>query len=82
MATALTVAIDASPLLPPGAAWTTGRTAKGLQSTDSTSIGSRTNGDVPAPGFHSNTVRVDVYDSIRGRKVTAFNTRILRQDAP
>jgi prepilin-type N-terminal cleavage/methylation domain-containing protein len=84
MATALTVAADATPLLPPGATWSggTGREdAKGYINGFYV-VRHEALGDGPAPGFHSDTVTVDVYDTFKGTPVTSYTTRVLRQDTP
>jgi hypothetical protein len=84
MATALTVAADATPLLPAGANWTGGpgrEEARGYINGFYV-VRRETLGDGPAPGFHSDTVTVDVYDTFKGAPVTSYTTRLLRQDTP
>jgi prepilin-type N-terminal cleavage/methylation domain-containing protein len=84
MATALTVAVDPAPLLPKGSTWSGGggrEEARGYINGYYV-IRHETLGDGPAPGFHSNTVTVDVYDTFKGSPVTSYTTRVLRQDPP
>jgi len=81
MATAVSVAADAAPLLGPDHTWTGGANASG-----------RLNGfwvtrveddrQAAGPELVSAAVHVDVYESLGGRLVASFDTRILRRAPP
>jgi len=86
MATALSVAIDPAPMLHESASsnwhlsgvspvgtttgWVNGYYVVRVESA----------GSVPAVGFASNPVSVDVYGGIRGTLVASYATRVMRQD--
>jgi prepilin-type N-terminal cleavage/methylation domain-containing protein len=78
MATAMSIAVDPEPLLPAGSTW------NGREGSINSFYVVRTEGPaaVVAPGFTTATVSVDVYDSFKGRPVTSYSTRVLRQAAP
>lgn len=79
MATAITVAVDPTPLLPAGAT---------LTSSGTTTTGwvnglwverDEDAGETIAPGMVSHLVRVEVYEGTDGRRVCSYQERLLRQ---
>jgi Tfp pilus assembly protein PilV len=79
LATAMTVAIDPSPLLPADPLWTV--------AVPGTTTGylnghwvERWEGPatVVAPGIAAADVRVDIYETLRGRLVASYNQRIVK----
>jgi len=87
MATALSVAVDPSPLLhaAQAAQWHLAG-AQGVGTTTGWINGYyivRTEGvgSAPCPGFVSDPVSVDVFGGLRGTLVASYSTRIMRQEA-
>jgi len=83
MATALTVAIDPTPLMhskattlwkSDGAIGTTTGWINGLYVVRTENAGIQ-----PAQGFANDPVSVDVYDGIRGNLITSYSTWVMRQ---
>ena len=79
MATAITVAVDPSPLLPGGTT---------LTSTGTMTTGwinglwverNEDAGDLLTTGLRSHLVRVEVYESGAGRRICSYQERLLRQ---
>ncbi len=88
MATALSVAVDPSPLLSPAnqASWSQagpsgiGRTTGWINGFYI--VRTETLGVTPIAGFSNDPVSVDVYDGLRGHTVASYSTCITRQAAP
>jgi prepilin-type N-terminal cleavage/methylation domain-containing protein len=82
MATAMSVAIDADPLLPPDPLWTTtGSKVEGYLNgfwVEREEIDIRPLG----AGLRSATVHVDVFETMRGRPLASISTRIVRRVLP
>ena len=88
MSTAMTIAVDGTPLLPRGSTWNGVAGSgngngfiNGLYVTRKETSTAEPGRTLPA-GFTSCMVDVDVYDTFKGRIVTSYSTRVLRQVAP
>jgi hypothetical protein len=86
MATALSVAVDPTPLLPPNATWSghagSGE-ADGYINNFYVIRHETSSNDIALPaGFQASVVTVDVFDAFKGRPVASYTTRALRQSAP
>lgn len=80
MATAMSVAVDASPLLPAGATWTPA--VPGLTTGYMNGYWvERTEGapEIVAPGVTTANVKVDIYETSKGRILASYNQRIVRR---
>jgi prepilin-type N-terminal cleavage/methylation domain-containing protein len=85
MATALSVAVDPSPLLHAGASAQWHLASSSGQGTTTGWLNGyyivrvESAGSVPATGFASDPVSVDVFGGVRGTLVASYSTRIMRQ---
>jgi prepilin-type N-terminal cleavage/methylation domain-containing protein len=78
LATGMSIAIDPSPLLPPGSSWDgTHGFINGFYV-----VRQELPDGTPAPSFRGGEVTVDVFDGFKGSKVAGYRTRVLRQELP
>ncbi len=82
MATALSVAVDPRPLLPPDPLWTASGTKVAGYLNGFWVEREEAEGLAMGPGLVSVTVHVDVYATMRGRALASVSTRVVRRVRP
>ena len=84
MATAMSIAADATPLLPENSTWNgskgSGEASGYINNYYVVRHEVATNDMVLPTGFVSSVVTVDVYDTFQGHAITSYSTRVLRQN--